>query len=557
MVIRFVEYLDQKYRVLSEDSSGSWLISFDSPAAPFFVSNSLNRIETPLDFVSDIAATSTAALQKRLELIAPLTEDDRCITDAEYRREVADRIAEDNKTTRKRVLRLYYRYLATGSPFIQKRQKEEPKRNKVFDWAIRKYYYSAKKFSLKATWELMLLERYTEDGKLVDNHPSFSAFQHYFYAYNYHKNPQKTIARQGLSYYQRNERPAFGCARDWRTNIGAYQIDEQEADLFLVSEHDRSQSIVRPHIYLAVDTATEMITGLHVTMDCGDAAVARLVANSAADKVTFCAGFGIELSESDWPVIGMPRELITDKGNDFCGKRSEAICYRYGVDIQSVPPFRSEQKPLIERTFGLLNDMYKSLLRGKGVAESDVYQRWAVNYKSQSVLTLHEFTQILIYCILHLNKRVLENGDTPTTRWTRMIGVAGLLETDDKALYLMSLGRTTKKVTLSKTGFRFRRLQYAPESMDGLYIKDSYQLAWDENDCSYVYAVIGEEQYVRCNLIKDSTQYGQMSFAEVTSTRDATKSDRNRNQQNELDSKIDTINKIQAVIDTATKEARK
>ena len=200
MVIRFVEYLDQKYRVLSEDSSGSWLISFDSPAAPFFVSDSLKRIETPSDFVSDIAAAPTEALQRRLELIAPLTEDDRCITDAEHRRQVADQIAADNGTTRKRVLRLYYRYLATGSPFCQKRQQEEPKRNEVFDWAIRKFYYSAKKFSLRATWELMLLERYTKDGKLVDNHPSFSVFQHYFYAHNYHKNPQKTIARQGLSF---------------------------------------------------------------------------------------------------------------------------------------------------------------------------------------------------------------------------------------------------------------------------------------------------------------------------------------------------------------------
>lgn len=196
-------------------------------------------------------------------------------------------------------------------------------------------------------------------------------------------------------------------------------------------------------------------------------------------------------------------------------------------------------------------------MRGKGVAESDVYQRWAVNYKSQSVLTLHEFMQILIYCILHLNKRVLEHGNTPTTQWNRSVALAGLLETDDQALYLMSLERTPKKVTLSKTGFRFRRLQYAPESMDGLYIKDAYPLAWDENDCSYVYAVIGEEQYVRCNLIKDSTQYGQMSFVEVASTRDATKSDRNRNQQNELESKIDTISKIKTIIDAATKEARK
>lgn len=556
-MIRFVDYLGERFRVLKENKGGMWIISYDIPAAPFFVMESLQRIETPLEFAAKVPENQTNAIKNRMELIASLVDDEQCITDAEHRREVADRIAADNRTTRKRVLRLYYRYLATGSPFTQKRQQEEPKQNEVFDWAIRKYYYSAKKFSLKATWELMLLERYTEDGKLVDNHPSFSVFQHYFYQHDYHKNPQKTIARQGLSYYQRNERPAFGSARDWRSCIGSYQIDEQEADLFLVSEHDRSQSIGRPHIYLAVDTATEMITGLHLTMDCGDAAVARLVANAAADKVTFCAGVGIEISKSDWPVAGMPTELITDKGNDFCGKRAEAICYRYGVDIQSVPPFRSELKPLIERTFGLLNDMYKGLLRGKGVAESDVYQRWAVNYKSQSVLTLREFSQILILCIVHLNKRVLDDGDTPLLRWKRSVGFEGLLESDDQALYLMSLERTTKKVTLSRTGFRFRHLQYAPETMDGLYIQDKYHLAWDDNDCSYVYAVIGEEKYVRCNLIKDSTQYGQMSFAEVASTREATKTDKSCNRQNELDSKIDTINKIKTIIDSASQEAGK
>ena len=51
MVIRFVEYLGEKYRVLREEGAGTWLISFDAPAAPLFASEVLKRIETPSEFL--------------------------------------------------------------------------------------------------------------------------------------------------------------------------------------------------------------------------------------------------------------------------------------------------------------------------------------------------------------------------------------------------------------------------------------------------------------------------------------------------------------------------
>ena len=41
-MIRFVDYLGERFRVLKENKGGMWIISYDIPAAPFFVMESTN-----------------------------------------------------------------------------------------------------------------------------------------------------------------------------------------------------------------------------------------------------------------------------------------------------------------------------------------------------------------------------------------------------------------------------------------------------------------------------------------------------------------------------------
>ena len=50
---------------------------------------------------------------------------------------------------------------------------------------------------------------------------------------------------------------------------------------FLVSRLDRSSVIGRPNIYLAVDTATQLIAGIYVGMEAGEGAVMACLANEA------------------------------------------------------------------------------------------------------------------------------------------------------------------------------------------------------------------------------------------------------------------------------------
>jgi len=145
-------------------------------------------------------------------LIQPLLDaQPKSITDHSFRLALAKRIADEKGTTSRRVLRLYYRYLAQGILAAPKKVSTVTPRRPEFDWAIATFYFSAKKFSLRATYEMMVLRCFMKpDGSLLEATPSCSSFQHYFYSRGFHKEPQKVIARDGLTHFQRNCKPAFG-----------------------------------------------------------------------------------------------------------------------------------------------------------------------------------------------------------------------------------------------------------------------------------------------------------------------------------------------------------
>lgn len=399
----------ETFRVLVQEGGSCWLISYDSPAAPFFVSDLAEYQRTTPPPLPE--GQLSEAAQKRAAIIAPLlVAGDAAITDKAARCKLAHLIAAANNTTPRRVLRLYYRYIATGQLLSPKARSPTP--NPDFDWAIKKFYYSAKKLSLHGTYEMLLLQRFCDhQGQLAPLYPSFASFRSCFYSRSFHKSPQKIIARQGLSHYQRNCQPAFGCASEWRKQPGSYQMDATEADIYLLSD---SGTPFRPYIYLAVDTATQLVTGVYAGTECDESAVMRCLENCAQDKTEWCGQHDIAIAPKQWPSSGLPFEIITDKGREFCGSRMDELCRRYGVELIAQPPFRPDRKGLVEQAFHLLQERFKPLLRGKGVIEPDARERWAVDYRNQAVLNLEDFVQVLIHCIVYLNSgRTLFSGHTP------------------------------------------------------------------------------------------------------------------------------------------------
>lgn len=555
-MIRFVEHAGSRYRVLLQKESGNWLICYDDPVSPFFVDSlafeNYLRIETPEKFLLHWNnASLSEAEKKRLDLIQPLLDDELCISDKKHRLILAKECASRGNSTSRRVLRLYYRRLATG--VLTEKKPREIRNEPDFDWAIRTFYFSSKRFSLRAAYEIMLAQRYTDsNGILQEDLPTWSSFEHYYYRRGFHKQPQRIISREGLSNYQRNYRPMYGSSTAWRGQVGTYQMDATEADIYLVSRFDRSIVIGRPYIYLAVDTATELIAGVYVGMEAGETAMLKCLANAAADKVAFCQQYDIEIDSSQWPNRGMPHELVTDKGYDFCSKRIEELCIRYGVELQSLPPFRPDGKGLVEKSFDLIQQRYKPQLRGHGVIEADSQERWATDYRKQAILDIGQFMEVLLHCVVYLNSgRVLSCGKTSAELWNA--SERELLDVDEQELRLLTLPREQGKLT--RRGFSYNGLCYVPEQANLLHPGDSYTIAVDSEDSSCIYAVI-DGKYFPCPLSNGCAEYRCLNYEELKLAKKVRQKEKSAAKQAQSEAGAVATMEIQKIVDKAMKEVR-
>lgn len=553
MMPKFIERAGSIYRVLKEVDAGCWVISYSDLAAPLFLSNEnikqFRRVPAPDTFQPQELNEMTPAQRNRLALIQPLLENPACMTDRAARTEIAAGISAGGTVTVRRILQMYYRFLATGRITSARTRSLSPN-NSIFDWAIRTYYYSAKQFSLRTTYEIMLLEKFTDgEGGVRKDAPTWSQFRHYFYRRRFHKDPQKTISREGLTAYQRNYRPAFGSAAQWRTEPGSFQMDATPADIYLVSRHDRSTVVGRPYIYMAVDTATQLITGIYVGFSCDETAVMACLAQSAGDKVEYCKEHEIEIAAEQWPNSGLPREIITDKGREFFGPRMEELCRCYGIEVQTLPPFRPDRKGIVEKSFDLLQGRYKPLLRGKGVIEEDAQERWAVDYRTQAVLDLEEFTQVIIYAVLYLNSgRRLPDGRTPAQKW--MEASPHLLEAPAHELYRKTLPRISGKLT--RKGFRVNRLWYYPSDMENLALEDSYTLAYDPSDTAAVFLVLPDGGHRPCLLQSGGEAYKGGSLSELDLAKKEEREARKAGQAQEDAASMASIQAIRKVVREAS-----
>lgn len=540
--LRFVRRFDTTFRILKATPDGYWLIDCDAPSPPFFEADcaKYDRVPTPESWMTEQTTPAQAA---RLHMIQPLLDCDDCIADKSLRYRMAAETAQQHQTTTRRILRLYYRYLATGR-LIQKRAKQVCKNSQIIAQAIRRYYFGARRLSLKSAYEMMLLEDYVgSDGQLDSDAPTWNQFRHYYYEHNLHKSPQKIIAREGLTKYQRDHRPVWGSSAGWRPQPGSYQMDATQADIYLVSRQDRSVVVGRPYIYLAVDTATHLIAGVYVGFVCDETAVMACILQAASDKVEYCAHYGIDIISEQWPSVGMPSEIITDQGREFFGPRMAELCRRYGLEVLTLPPFRPDQKGTVEKSLDLLQARYKPILRGRGVIEDDAQERWATDYRAQAVLDLDEFIRVVIHSILYLNSGRLVGDKTPAQTWLEMS--PQLMAVDPQELYVQTLPRDSAKLT--RKGIRINRIWYAPDDAADLIIGENYTIAYDPSDLRCIHIILND-RICPCH----TSSVGQvLSVCEVDAVHEAAKTHVQAAQLQETAVSIATMQAIHAIVGEA------
>ena len=246
--------------------------------------------------------------------------------------------------------------------------------------------------------------------------PTLTQFR-YYYATRYTQ-AQKSKGQSSDIAWAKDRRPLEGTAKSITLGIGdCYEIDSTQADQALVSEFDSSIVVGRPTLWSVVDRASGMIVGIHVTLDppsLQGALDALYVAFSP--KKDYCAKFGIEIEEQDWPASGLPRVVVSDNA-ELLSDKTAAVARSLGIWFENAASYRADSKGTVESSLGALQALARPILP-KTINEIRLKKAGGGDSRLSAKLTLRDYTAIMILMVLARNKHVLETTPVgyPTDR---------------------------------------------------------------------------------------------------------------------------------------------
>lgn len=418
-----------------------------------------------------------------------------------------------SKQTIRKYLCLYlvYQDIYALAP-LPKQKKELTADEKNIRWALNKHFYNAKKNSLKTAYTLMLKEKYCDkNGKLYEEYPTYHQFR-YFYR-KHKKMANYYISREGMKTYQRNHRPLLGDGvQELATTVGTAMLDSTVCDIYLVN--DAGKVIGRPILTACVDAYSGLCMGYSLTWEAGIYSLKKLMLNVVADKKVWCESRGVIIDPKEWKSSQLPSTLITDMGSEYKSETFGQIT-ELGIKMVNLAPYRPELKGVVEKFFDVIQNLYKKTLSGKGVVEPDFNERGAHDYRKDACLTMEQFEQIILHCILYYNsKRILDNfpyteemikaGVKPYAcgvfEWGKCQMGANLIEASGLKIMQVLLPRTTgvfKRNGLCVNGLRYKNKNYTEDYLNGRTVT----IAYNPDEVSQIY-MVENGNYIPFDLIE-------------------------------------------------------
>lgn len=286
---------------------------------------------------------------------------------------------------------------------------------KVFRVAVARYYATQAKFTLRGAYDQMIKDFFCkrtidlETSQVVHSpntdvsisgFPSFGQFNYWLEE----DSDRLEIKRERLRprIYDKDLRGLLGTSTAETWGPGSrYQIDATIADVYLVSRMDRNKIIGRPVLYIVIDVFSRMIVGVYVGLE-GPSWVGAMMAlaNTAADKQTFCKKNGKKIAAEDWPCRHLPAILLGDRG-EIEGRTIETLINNFNVTVENAAAYRGDWKGIVEQRFRLIPAKFKPYV--PGYIDVDYRARGGKDYRLDAVLDLDQFTRIIIECILYYN----------------------------------------------------------------------------------------------------------------------------------------------------------
>lgn len=455
----------------------------------------------------------------------------------------------------------------------------------IFEKAIGKYYHSRDGYTLKYAYDMMLKEHYMQfvtmpDGKKkaepleVSAIPTIGQFR---YWYNKkHGTKEKIIARKGETKFNLDHRAVTGKSDYGLMGPGArYEIDATVGDIYLVSRFNRADIIGRPVLYFVLDAFSRMVVGMYVGLEGPSwAGMMMAIANAASDKVKYCAEYGLEITQDEWPCHGIPGAIRGDRG-ELESKAADTLVNALNVRVENAPPFRADMKGIVEQHFNTIDGIGIAPLPGH--VQLDMSERGGKDYRLDAKLDIHQLTKILIQCVLyHNNHHLLESYERdkdmiadgvvpiPLELWNWGISNrSGALRIfPEEAVKLALMPADTASVTAK--GIRFKNLYYLCERaaseqwFEKARAKGSWKIniSYDPRNMSTLYVREPDGAVDMCWLSEWQEKYIGKCLYEINHLRESEKVMQRSNAPKEMASKAELSTAIDGVIAEAEEMAR-
>lgn len=207
--------------------------------------------------------------------------------------------------------------------------------------------------------------------------------------------------------YEKDFAPRSGVARDGVIGPShRYEIDSTVIDIYVRYPYDTTgrYTMGRPILYVVVDTYSTCIVGFYIGFSGPNwAGASEALVNACIDKVAFCAQYGIEITEDDWPCSHIPIEIAMDNGPEYSqGANLNLLQSMVGIQAAIyLALYRGDAKGICERKFGIFNDQFVHFEPGsifKATRREDSHP------SNHALWDLDSLKKVLIGEILYHNK---------------------------------------------------------------------------------------------------------------------------------------------------------
>lgn len=520
-------------------------------------SEMIQRTGAVIPDIEKLDAENRRFIREHFTMIAPILP---FVSDIKQRTYIINQIATEKNVSKQTIRNYLCLYLIYQNEVVfcpkQKEKKELTEDEKNMRWGLNKFYYNQNKNSISTAYTMMLRAKYCDkNGVILPEHPSINQFR--YFEKKYRKRQNYYISRNGLKDYQKNHRPLLGDGiQEFAPHVGVGMLDATVCDIYLVN--DAGELIGRPILTACIDAYSGLCCGYSLTWEGGTYSLRGLMLNVIGDKQEHCKKYGIFIQKEDWNCNRLPATLVTDMGSEYVSSTFEQIA-ELGVTLINLPAYRPELKGSVEKFFDLVQGYFKPVLKGKGVIEPDFQQRGSHDYRKDACLTLYQFEQILLHCILYYNSsRVMENypyteemiqaqiRPTSSCVWNygKKQAGANLLSISKEELILTLLPRAEGKFTrqgLKVNGIRYKNENYTEKYLAGGTVTVSY----NPEDVFCVW-LLEKGSYIRFELIE--SRYRNKALSEVEKLRGDRKKIMKSISEENTQSKINLIHSIQTIV---------